>query len=231
MKSLDKSIAEVGALIGDKTRATILISLMEGRSLTAGELALRANISPQTASNHLSKLIKAKLIVCECFGRHRYYTIASSDVASALEALSIITEIPKQALPHLAKVDKDLCFARTCYDHLAGELGVKITNHLLKKKIITLENDLFSVSNLGKEFFYQLGISTDALIIKRRHFAKPCLDWTERKHHLAGSLGAALLDYFMSNKLLMRSKQKPRVIILTTKGSLWINENLGFDNY
>ena len=228
MKSLDESIAEIGSLIGDKSRALMLTSLMEGKSLTAGELALRANISPQTASNHLNKMMKASLVVCEVFGRHRYYKLSSSDVAAALEAIGIVTSSPKQELPHLNHLDKEICFARTCYDHLAGELGVRITNALLSKKMIVEKNHQYQVTNTGEKFFGQIEISTADLVGQRRHFAKPCLDWTERKYHLAGSLGAALLEYFVKNRLLIRSQKKSRIVVLTSKGELWFKDKLGF---
>jgi len=224
--SLHNDIARIANLMGDATRASILIALMDGRALTAGELAIQANISPQTASNHLNKLSQAKLIVCESSGRHRYYKIASPDVAKALESISLLTAAPDLASLHSKKLDKDICFARSCYDHLAGTLGVKITLGLVTKKYLILHSNKFSITNDGKLFFDAMGINCEGLLQSRRKFANPCFDWTERKYHLAGSLGTALLDYFINHRLFMRSKYKPRVILLTSKGRQWLKNTL-----
>lgn len=224
---IQKDIAKIASLIGDKTRASILIALMEGGALTAGELAIRANISPQTASNHLSKLLRANLVICESTGRHRYYKLSSHLVAQALESLSLVSGHDKRRPPRHHTIDKDICFARTCYDHLAGELGVKLKNALIDKAYIKLDDEKFIVTKTGKPFFNKLGIDVDKLSKQRRHFAKACLDWTEREHHIAGSLGHALLDYFLQNRLVIRSKHKPRVIALTTKGKFWFRSTAG----
>ncbi len=225
--TLDKVIANIASLIGEKTRASILVSLMEGKALTAGELAMRADISPQTASNHLKKLMDAKLILhVKTPTRYRYYKIASPLVAAALESLSLLSESPIKLSTIHKNLDKEICFARTCYDHLAGELGVKITNCLLSKDFIKENNEQFLVTSSGNKFFKSLDIDCNELTKLRRHLAKPCLDWTERKYHLAGSLGKALFEYFINHRLLIRSKTKPRVIILTTKGQLWLRNEL-----
>ena len=221
--SLNKAIAKAAHLIGDKTRVNILVALMEGRALTAGELALRANISPQTASNHLKKLLAAKLIAhVKTPTRYRYYKIASPLVANALESLSLLTDSPKKRPPHHEKLDQDICFARTCYDHLAGELGVKVTNALLDKEIIKENQNYFQITPQGYHFFKELNIDCHSLLKQRRQFAKSCLDWTEREYHLAGSLGKALLDHLINQGIVIPSKKKSRVLILTTKGKLWL---------
>ncbi len=220
-------IAKSAKLIGDNTRAAILVALMEGKALTAGELAMRANISPQTASNHLQKLMNAKLIVyVKSPSRYRYYKIASPLVAMALETLSVLSETPKKFITPQRNIDKDLFFARTCYDHLAGELGVKITNGLLNKNMLEHDNEQFLVTEKGNNLFKSLNINCDELKKLKRQFAKPCLDWTERQYHLAGSLGHALLNYFMQNRLIIPSKTKPRVVYLTTKGQLWLRDEI-----
>jgi len=223
---LHENIAVIAGFIGDKTRSSILVSLMEGGALTAGELALRANISPQTASNHLAKLINAKLICCESAGRHRYYRISSPLVAQALEALSLLTDNTEKKPPRHENLHKDICFARTCYDHLAGELGVKITSALLKERLIKHNNQLFAVTTKGRQFFADLGIDVSELIKLRRQFAKPCLDWTEREYHLAGSLGSSLLEYMVDARLVLRSRKKRRILLLTAKGQIWLREKL-----
>lgn len=227
--SLENNIAKVANLIGDTTRAKILTALMEDKVLTAGELAIAANISPQTASNHLNKLLQAKLILCEVAGRNRYYKLASHHVAAALESLSLLGESPKASLPRHNKLLHEIKMARTCYDHLAGQLGVAVSNALRMKKYIKLAENQFQVTQKGTQFFESLSIDVAELLKLRRSFARPCLDWTEREYHLAGSLGKALLDYFLDNRLVIRSKRKPRVVVLTTKGKQWLSSELSIE--
>ncbi len=224
--NLDDQIAKIASLIGDKTRSAILLALMGGKALTAGELALRANISPQTASNHLKKLLDANLIeLIKTASRYRYYKISSPLVARALESLSLLLP-DKQRPPRHEKLDQNICFARTCYDHLAGTLSVKITNALLNKKFIQLCNEKFVLTSQGDDFFKKININCQDLIKLNRQFTKPCLDWTEREYHLAGSLGSSFLDYLLNNRLLMHSKNKSRVIFLTEQGRQWLKQQL-----
>lgn len=224
---LDEEIAKIANLIGDKTRSSMLIALMEGKALTASELAFRANISPQTASNHLKKLIDTKLIfLIKTPTRYRYFKIASPLVAKALESLSLLIDIEKKKPPRHDKLDKDICFARTCYDHLAGKLGVEIAYALQKKNYLKMDDDQFSLTEEGGLFFKEIEINCDELIKLRRQFAKPCLDWTEREYHLAGCLGHVILDFFIKNRLLIKSKDKPRVMLLTEKGRTWLKKYL-----
>ncbi len=223
---LSHDIAKIAALIGDKARANMLTALMQGSALTAGELAIEANISAQAASNHLNKLTKEGLINCTKTGRHRYYLLASHQVAEILESLGVLANPNSNiATPQQSKIDKEICFARTCYDHLAGKLGVSLTNAMINKNYIIQKDNLFQLTSSGKSFFNNLNINTDILTKKRRLFAKPCLDWTQREHHLAGSLGSALLDYFIENRLIIKSKSKARVVLLTAKGSKWLYDN------
>lgn len=219
---LDEQIAKIAALIGDKTRAAILLALMDGKAMTAGELALRANVSAQTASNHLKKLLNANLIeLVTSRTRYHYYKISSHHVGNLVEAIAIL--LPNKHAPIIEKkVDIEMAFARTCYDHLAGKLGVEITNILQQKNIIHLDNNIFVVSKMGKDFFSKLLIDTSLLKTYKRQFAKPCLDWTEREYHLAGSLGKAILDYMIENKLILHSKSKHRVLYITEKGKRWL---------
>lgn len=156
---LDEEIAKVANLIGDKTRSAILISLIEGKALTAGELAFRANISPQTASNHLKKLLEAKLItLIKTPTRYRYFKISSPLVAKALESLSLLLDINYQQPPRHEKLDKEICFARTCYDHLAGTLGVNIAKALVLKGYLYFEDEKFIITDRGYSFFKYLNI-------------------------------------------------------------------------
>lgn len=224
--NLDAEIAKIAGLIGDKTRAAILIALMEGKALTAGELALRANISPQTASNHLKKLMEAELIeFIKTPTRYRYYKITSPLVSKVLESLSLLLPDKKRP-PNHEKIDHEICFARTCYDHLAGTLGVKITNALQKKEFLKIKNNEFKLTDKGEDFFKEIDINCRELMILKRQFAKPCLDWTEREYHLAGSLGSSFLQFLLNNRLVIRSKNKTRVIFLTEKGRIWLKKHL-----
>lgn len=162
-------------------------------------------------------------MICERAGRHRYYKLASPQVAGALEASGLLSKsLNKTQVPRHKTLDPELCFARTCYDHLAGKLGVKITNALLKKKLLVHTENSFEITPQGEQFFKKHDINVKQLQKNKRHFAKPCLDWTEREYHLAGSLGSALLTYFLENRLILRSKKKSRVIVLTTKGKQWL---------
>jgi len=224
--NLETQIAKIASLIGDKTRSAILIALMEGRALTAGELALRANISPQTASNHLKKLLAAELIeLIKTPTRYRYYKISSPLVAKTLESLSLLLSDKKRP-PRHEKLDQEICFARTCYDHLAGTLGVKLADAFTKKNFLILKDEIFELTPYGMEFFQEIGINCDELMKLNRQFAKSCLDWTEREYHLAGSLGSALLEHLLAHRLIIRSKHKSRVIILTVAGRMWMKEKL-----
>lgn len=212
-----KEIAKIAHLIGDQTRAQMLILLMAGKAMTAGELARRANVSPQTASNHLSKLMQEKLIAVDSTGRHRYYRLASKDVAASLESLLLLT--PIHDISHIShqKIDPDLCQARTCYDHLAGKLGVNILQSFIKNHFLVLEEKEFLLTQKGESFFSQLEIPLETLRNKPRSFARPCMDWTERQHHLAGSLGKAILEYFFKTRWIIPAKEG-RAVFLTAKG-------------
>lgn len=213
----DQQFSAIASLIGEPARATMLWSLLDGRAYTAGELALVANISPQSASNHLNKLIEADLLKMEKQGKHRYYRFAKAEVATALEAIS-------QLIPHKGQMPRDRSFkngdiqyARTCYDHLAGWVAVNITQGLVQQKIILLRNDEYDVTKKGEVWFEQIGVDMAAVKQQKRFFARPCLDWTERKHHLAGALGAALLDQMLALNWIRR-KANERTVVLTGKG-------------
>lgn len=223
MANLDENIAKIASLIGDNTRAAILIALMEGRALTAGELALRANISPQTASNHLKKLQAENLIeYVKTPTRFRYYRISSPLVGQALEALSLLTTCPKKRPPKHDKLDHSICFARTCYDHLAGEMGVKLANRLQASNYIILNNENYDITDSGVQFLASLDIDIAELKKKKRQLTKACLDWTEREFHIGGALGAALFSILLKNDWV-RQAEKSRVVYLTLSGQHWFD--------
>lgn len=187
------SIAEIGALIGDPARANILLALVGGEALTAGELAWCARVTAQTASGHLAKLTEAGLLVVKPQGRHRYYRIASPLVAQMLESMQVVASVqsPPRHRPR-TRIDEALQQGRTCYDHLAGRLGVALADTLVARCHVVLGQDAGAVTESGIHFLQGFGVAT-APRGTRRCFCKPCLDWSERRPHIAGSLGAGML--------------------------------------
>lgn len=186
------NFAEVASLIGNPSRAAMLVSLLGGKALPAGDLARAAGISPQTASTHLAKMIYAGLLIQESYGRHKYFRLANSEVGHALEALQIIS--PPKPIRSLRESNQlhALQFARTCYDHLAGKIGVALTDRFLELRFIEKSGKEFILSTEGKTRLYKFGVEVEKSPKSRRCFARQCLDWSERQHHLAGSLGASL---------------------------------------
>jgi DNA-binding transcriptional ArsR family regulator len=185
-------IALVGSLVGDPARANMLASLMTGRALTATELAQEAGVTPQTASAHLARLVDGGLLTAEKQGRHRYFRLADPDVAQALEALMGLAARAGHLRVRTGPKDPQMRHARVCYDHLAGDLGVKLFDRLQARKLISGSGEDLGVTGQGRRFFTDFGIAVDGLG-GRRPLCRPCLDWSERRHHLGGSLGSALL--------------------------------------
>ncbi|MCY9076910.1 ArsR/SmtB family transcription factor [Bacillus inaquosorum] len=214
---MNPNIAKISSLLSDPSRSSILLSLMDGRIHPAGELAYLANIKPQTASFHLNKLLEAKLISVEKHGRHRYYRLSNSEAASVIEQLLSIA--PKEKVTSLkdSKEKSDLHFARTCYDHLAGYVGVQITNSLVEQGMLKKVDLNFEVTSEGSLFFSNFGIDEEQQRNKRRAFARCCLDWSERQHHIAGALGNALLVRMLEEKWIVRMP-KTRAIKITQSG-------------
>ena len=185
----DADISSPAALIGDPTRATFLMALSDGRILPASELAQRAGVSASTASVQLAKLVEGGLLEAERNGRHRYYRLSDPSIATAIESLAVIAPRRPASSLRQARVGSELQAARTCYDHLAGALGVALFEALQRQRLLTPE---LEVTRRGVKRFGELGIDLDELAGRRRPLTRRCLDWTERRHHLAGSLGAAL---------------------------------------
>jgi DNA-binding transcriptional ArsR family regulator len=189
----DIDLAAVGALVGNPSRAAMLDALMTGRALTATELARVAGVSAATASEHLAKLREGGLVEVVSQGRHRYHRLASADVGAALESLSHIA--PRKPVTTLRQSSRarSLAEARTCYDHLAGRSGVSLHDGLLARGWLVPEPGGYAVSEAGAEGLLSWGVDLTAARAARRRLARPCLDWTERREHLAGSLAAALV--------------------------------------
>jgi DNA-binding transcriptional ArsR family regulator len=190
-------IAAIASLIGDRARATILMALMGGKSLTATELARASGVTKQTTSSHLSKLVGASLVAAENSGRHRYFRLAGSDVGGVIENLMGLAHRVGAVQVDSGPVDPALRKARTCYDHLAGEFGVLMFDSLDQRTFIYANGNGLQLSEPGIAFCSQLGIDVDELEASRRPTCLTCLDWSARRNHLAGALGAALLDRFI----------------------------------
>lgn len=215
--SVEPSVSVVAALIADKSRAAILESLMNGKSYTASELANQAKITIQTTSSHLAKLVEGNLLLVEKHGRYRYYRLASVEVAEMIEMMSSFAPKPKIQSLKESRTKESIHYARTCYDHLAGTLGVNWTQYLLDNRFMIEKERDYVITQTGTAFFESLGINIHLLQKKKRAFARRCLDWSERRYHLAGALGAAVTDYFIENNWVEKNSVN-RGLLLTDKG-------------
>lgn len=227
--SHELTISSTASLIADPTRAAMLAALLDGRARPAGELAYAAGVTPQTASSHLSKLLAGGVIKVEKEGRHRYYRLAGAHVAEALERLAAIRrEEPIRCRP-LSPQARRLQFARCCYNHLAGRLGVALTQGLQHRGFIVAAQDKqFRVTPNGVAWFDGLGLDVRALKPTRRGLARQCLDWTERMHHLAGPLGTELLSALCKKGWLRRAEDS-RAVRVTPKGWAELQRHFGID--
>jgi DNA-binding transcriptional ArsR family regulator len=185
-------IAEVAALVGDPARANILCALLGGRALTATELAFAAGVSPQTTSGHLSKLHAARLLMLIKQGRHRYYRLAGPHVGQMLEGIMNVALTGPPRFQPKSKLDAQLRRARTCYDHIAGRLGVGLADRLAEREFVILGAEAGEVTPAGADFLGKLGVDLSGAQARRRVFCRPCVDWTERRPHIGGAVGAAL---------------------------------------
>jgi DNA-binding transcriptional ArsR family regulator len=224
----EPNVASVASLIADPARAVMLTALVGGRALPAGELAYASGVTAQTASSHLSKLLAGGLLAVEAQGRHRYYRLAGSQIAQLLEQLAAIRPTGPVRRKALSAEPRKLRFARCCYDHLAGQLGVAITRALQEQRFVVAAPDKFEVPPAGQTWFRNIGLEIAALKPTRRGLARQCLDWTERGHHLAGPLGVGLLRLLCARGWLRRARQS-RAILITPEGWLELKRQLGID--
>ncbi len=215
------AIAAIAALIGDPARANMLLALMGGQALTAGELASAASISPQTASGHLAKLCEEHLLSVEKQGRHRYFRLASHEVAQVMESLMSLTAQDQTRTVRTGPKEQALRQARVCYDHLAGQLGVALAERLGALGHLEWQDGTALITDKGKRFFCDFGLSLDTT--SRRPLCRTCLDWSERRPHLAGQLGAALLQRLFDLHWLER-RPASRALIVTDKGLKGLHE-------
>jgi DNA-binding transcriptional ArsR family regulator len=223
------SMAEIGALVGDPARANMLTALMNGESLTASDLAWHAGVTPQTASGHLARMTGAELIRVTAQGRHRYYKLASARVAQMLESIFLVASdhtAPRRRIP--AYVDTIMRDARTCYDHLAGRLGVAVAGALVARRLIELGDEAAALTRRGHRFFEGLNIDLAAIGRKRRCFCRVCVDLTERRPHIAGAVGAAFCLSCFDSGWIERVKDS-RGVSVTVKGSAGLMDALGIE--
>lgn len=221
--------AEIAALAGDPARAAMLHALMNGRALTAGELSRAAGVTPQTASGHLARLTTAGLLAVEKQGRHRYHRLASPAVAALLESImQVAAELSRSRPVAVGPRDAALRAARTCYDHLAGRLGVALADALADRGLVELNADGGLVTRSGLAFLTETGIALAPAAGRRagRVLCRPCLDWSERRPHLAGALGAALCRHSFERGWIRRI-EGTRAVAVTQPGRRAFRERFG----
>jgi len=211
------NITNIAAMIGDHARAEVLTVLMSGMALTATELADAAGVTRQTISAHLAKLQEAGLLSVESQGRHRYFRIADAEIAQLLESLMGVAFGTGAVRVRSSPREPALRKARVCYDHLAGELGVLVYERLARRGAFALDADGIALTAQGRDLMRALGIEPDTLPASRRPFCRTCLDWSERRHHLAGQLGTAMLDRFQQLGWARRVPES-RVLAFTKDG-------------
>jgi DNA-binding transcriptional ArsR family regulator len=217
-------VSTTARLIGEPARAAMLDALLSGEALAAGELARAARVRPATASGHLTRLRAAGLVDVVSAGRHRYYRLAAPEVAEALEALSLLgSAAPVRSLRGSRRAAA-MALARTCYDHLAGKVGVAVCDALVSRGALVAGGDGYLLAPAGGELLDRLGVVVEP---GRRHFARPCLDFTERRPHLAGALGAALCGRLMDLRWLVRRVPGERALRLTDEGRTGLAETFG----
>jgi DNA-binding transcriptional ArsR family regulator len=197
-------ISIVAALIGNPASTNMLLALMAGPALTSTELAQEAGLSLATTSGHLARLEKARLVTIERQGRHRYYRLTDDVVARALEGLMPLAERAGHLRTRPGPRDPQLRYARSCYDHLAGDLAVQMYDHFLSRSLLTRDADDLHLTDAGRTFFINSGIDVAGLEQGHRRLCRPCLDWSERRCHLSGTLGGAILTHFRAQNWATR---------------------------
>jgi DNA-binding transcriptional ArsR family regulator len=220
------NIARVAGLIGDRARAEVLTALLADRALTATELAGLAGVTKQTISGHLAKLLEAGLVAVECQGRHRYFRLAGRDVAQLLESLMGVAFRTGSLRLRPGPREPALRKARVCYDHLAGELGVSMYEGLIARRVLAGGAESLRLTRAGKAWLALFGVDAGAVAAERRALCRPCLDWGERRHHLGGALGAALLARVFELNWASRTKDS-RVVAFTPRGEAAFRARVG----
>lgn len=216
-------LASIGALIADPTRAEMLCVLMDGTAHTGGELARHLGVSASTTSEHLSRLLDAQLVRVEAQGRHRYFRLADQQTAELLELLGAVST---PVTPNRSRTAERLSHARSCYDHLAGEVAANLYRRLVEDSHLTVDDGHSELTATGSELFEQVGVDVASVLAGTRQTVRPCLDWTERRHHLAGALGAALFETMLTAKWIRRGQQ-PRSIQISPRGVDGLHDHFG----
>ena len=223
------ALSEVAALMGDPARAAMLQLLMDGRAHTASDLAHTAGVTAQTASGHLSRMVEANLLVARAQGRNRFYRLASGDVAHAMESLMALAGQRAEPAAQSAawRRDPDLRFCRTCYDHLAGQIGIAVTDSLTQHGHLEPKGQRdWNLTPSGELFCERLGVDIAGARKTGRHFARQCLDWSERRPHISGALGAAIADTFFKRGWAERLR-RGRTVRLTDSGRRALTRDFG----
>ncbi|CAB3736247.1 ArsR/SmtB family transcription factor [Paraburkholderia phenoliruptrix] len=213
-------LSRIGALLADPGRAAMLWALMDGSARPAGELTMIAGLSPSAASAHLARLTDGGLLALEVRGRHRYFRIASADIAASIEALANVAQVsaPRRPAPRPVRtVPTEMRYARTCYDHMAGELSVRVFERLIGRGLLSVQGTSLEATADGAARFADWGIDLSAQRSRRRRFACTCPDWSERRPHLGGALGAALLESWAARGWVERT-ERPRILRITPAG-------------
>ena len=223
---VQEKFISVSGLICEPTRAKMLWNLLDGRAYTASELSSIADISATSASNHLARLLEADIVKVEIQGRHRYYSFSNPEVAYVVEALANLVNSDSGNKDKKEIAVNGIKFCRTCYDHLAGYVGVKVVEALEQKGYIKKSGTLYTVTTKGWNWFSGLDINKNDLENKRRPLTRQCLDWSERRPHLAGQLGATLLEKMLPRKWF-RKLPFSRELLVTPTGRKELNELLG----
>ncbi|KFF10319.1 transcriptional regulator [Chryseobacterium soli] len=224
--NVEDKFVSISALMCEPTRARMLWNLLDGRAYTASELSIVADTSPTSASNHLSKLLEAEIVKVEIQGRHRYYSLSNSEVAYAVEGLA---NLANNSATKIVKKESDkngIKYCRTCYDHLAGFVGVKIVEALETKGYLIKSKNVYLVSESGWEWFHFFNISKEGFNNNRRPVTRQCLDWSERRPHLAGQLGAEFLNKMLERKWF-KKVEFSRELVVTSKGRQELYDLLG----
>ena len=230
--------ARIATMIGDPTRARMLAHLLDGTLATAGELARAVDVTPQTASAHLAKLLDAELVSMRAQGRHRYFKLADGDIAHALEALAIVAERNTTVDPNRGKWSRDayrpLREARSCYGHLAGRLGVHLHDALIERDVLVLDGDHgdhFQLAASGRQYLSKLDFDVASVSSSKsramvRGIAYPCVDWSERRDHFAGPLAVGLLDHFIAKRWMVRVPDS-RALSVSAQGRRALSDLFG----
>lgn len=228
-------LAETAALVGDPARANMLLALMDGRALTATELAGAGGVTPQTASAHLARMTQAGLLTVERQGRHRYHRLASITIARMLECIMAVAATPPGFPGRRLRTgpkDRAMRRARTCYDHLAGQIAVAMADRMVERDHVELSPDGGVLTEMGAAFLNSIGVDlgNDATRTKRKgRFCRPCLDWSERRLHIAGTVGAAMLSAYFVNGWVRRVDGS-RAVIVTPAGRLALDQAFALES-